>query len=140
MVKAHIAELTKPVVQKLELTAERVLLEIKRLAYADPQSYYKKNAKGQWVIKELDELTEDQSRAIRHVNIVAGKIVGYELYNKDPSLDKLGKNLKLFTELNETVHSFNMMGDVKVASKEGKKAATVKATLTFEVGEQPRVR
>lgn len=139
-IQAFIAKLKQPIEEKLELSAERVLHEIKCLAYAKPSDYYKQE-NGKMVLKGLFELTDAQQRAIRHVEVRNGKVVSYELYNKDPSLDKLGKNLKLFTELNETVHSFTMMGNV--TSKEKKKGAGAKVTVRefqFEVGEEPRAR
>lgn len=136
VIQEHIKKLRAKVEDKLELTAERVLYEIKCLAYCNPLDYYEKNKKGVMVLKDPFTLTDAQQRAIRNIEVVKGKVVSLELYNKDPSLDKLGKNLKLFTELNETVHSFTMMGQVTLKAEKGEKGKPVKVqSLTFNVGQ-----
>lgn len=95
--------------KQLEVTADRVLKELARIAFHDIGDYFKKNQYGRDVLKPLAELTVDQRAAISEYDPVSGAI---KLYSKDPSLDKLGKYLKLFTELHETQHTFTMMGDV----------------------------
>lgn len=141
-IQTLIAKLSKRVEEKLELTAERVLYEIKCLAYADPMSYYEQKG-GRMVLRDPFTFTDAQRRAIRSLDVKNGKLQSITLYNKDPSLDKLGKNLKLFTELNETVHSFTMMGGVTAKEKAKRKGQKQTATvtvreLTFEVGDAPR--
>lgn len=140
-VQAFIAKITKRVEEKLELSAERVLYELKCLGYAKLSDYYEKNSRGKMVLKDLFDLTDAQQRAIRSMDVKNGQLKSITLYNKDPSLDKLGRNLKLFTELNETVHSFNMMPAVKATEKKKGKAATVTVReLTFDIGEAPSAR
>lgn len=136
----YIRQITKRTEEKLELSAERVLYEIKCLAYADPMSYYEDRG-GKMVLKNPFELTDAQRRAIRSLDVKNGKLQSITLYNKDPALDKLGRNLKLFTELNETVHSFTVMPAVKATEKKktGKTTATLSVReLTFDIGEAPR--
>jgi len=94
------------------------------------------------VLKSPFDLTDAQQRAIRHMDVQNGKLVSIELYNKDPSLDKLGKNLKLFTELNETVHSFTMMGSVTAKEKKAGKGSgkiTIRE-MEFDIGEAVHVK
>ena len=49
----------------------------------------------------------------------------YRLANKDVSLDKLGKHLKLFTDMDPLVQSFTVMGQVLIDGK----------PLVFNVGQ-----
>lgn len=119
-VKAYLAESVVAVKDDLKVTAERVLGELARLAFHDVGSYYKV-VNGKEVLKSLDELTPDQRAAISEYCPKEKKI---KLYSKDPSLDKLGKHLKLFTELHEQQHTFTVMESV---TKDGVK-------LEFNVG------
>jgi len=107
---------------KLEVTAQRVIDELGRLAFHDIGQYYKRDAKGKLVQKELDELTIDQRAAVAEYD-PAKKIL--KLYSKDPSLDKLGKHFKLFSELNDQVHTFTVMPELKLGGK----------VIIFNVGE-----
>ena len=96
---------------RLEVSAKRVLDELAKIAFHDVGDYYKKNQHGKEILKNLDEMTPDQRAAIAEYDPSNGYI---KLYSKDPSLDKLGKYLKLFTELHETQHTFTLMGDVVI--------------------------
>lgn len=107
---------------KLGITAQRVIDELGRLAFHDVGSYYKRKSRNRMVMKELDELTTDQRAAIAEYD-PAKKIM--KLYSKDPSLDKLGKHFKLFSDLNDQVHTFTVMPELKLGGK----------TIIFNVGE-----
>lgn len=114
-IKSFIAKLNAPREIDLTVSAERVLKELARLAFHDPSSYYKRDAKGKLTLKDIDELTADERAAIAEYDHDK-KIL--KLYSKDPSLDKLGKHLKLFTELHEQQHTFTIMPTVKRGGKE----------------------
>lgn len=120
-IKAYIAKIGAPKEMDLTVTAERVLRELARLAFHDPGVYYKRDPKGKIMLRDLDELTEDQRAAIAEYNPETKTL---KLYSKDPSLDKLGKHLKLFTELHEQQHTFTIMPVVKRGGRE----------LVFNVG------
>lgn len=87
---------------KLELTAEKVLAEIMRLAFTDiGQAFTPEGA-----LKPLHEMPEDVRRAISAVEVdelvVDGAAIGrtkkIRFWDKRGSLELLGKHLKLFTE------------------------------------------
>jgi len=100
--------------EKQELTAERVLEELKRLALSDIRAYYKwSEKKKKYVLKALDELTLEQSAAIARYE--PGK--GYTLYNKDGALDKLAKYFKLYSEIDQTITNFVLMGQMTIGGK-----------------------
>lgn len=104
----------------LTITADRVLKELARLAFHDVGTFYKK-VRGKEVLKELSELTRDQRSAIIEYDPKAGTM---KLAAKDGPLEKLGKHLKLFTELHEQQHTFTIMPELKINGK----------TVIFNVG------
>lgn len=120
-VAAFLSLLMKQRNSDLTVTADRVLKELARLAFHDVGSYYK-IAGGKEVLKTLDELTEDQRHAIVEYDPKAGTM---KLAAKDGPLEKLGKHLKLFTELHEQQHTFTIMPELKLNGK----------TVIFNVGE-----
>lgn len=104
---------------KLEITAERVLGEIAKLAFANMQDYIQVDEKGYaWV--DLSKLTRAQAAAIQEVtsdsyvdtdcdNVDEDgepikrevKKVKIKLSDKGQNLERLGKHLKLFTDVHE---------------------------------------
>lgn len=121
-IAAYLAELTKKQEMDLTVTAERVLKELARIGFHDIGAYYRRDDDGILHLRELDELTADQRAAIAEYD-PEKKIL--RLYSKDPALDKLGKHLKLFTDLHEQQHSFTIMPELKLGGK----------TIIFNVGE-----
>lgn len=110
-VKLYLQELLAPKKMDLSVTAERVLNELARIAFHDVGSFYDDKGK----LKDLKDLTEDQRASVMEFDATAKKL---KLYDKMPALDKLGKHLKLFTELHEQVHTFTIMPTVKRGGKE----------------------
>lgn len=120
-VQKYLSELMKKSSEKLELTADAVLSEIKRLAFSDHISFYKwSEKKNKYVLKAPEELTSAQRAAVAEYK--PGEF--YKLYSKDAALDKLAKYFKLYSEIDATVTNFVLMPSVKYAGKE----------LVFEVG------
>lgn len=87
---------------KLEITAERVLQEIARLAFFDPSKLYDEHGRP----RPVHKLDEDTRRAIAGVEIdevgggdkplvVTRKV---KLADKGANLERLGRHLKLFTD------------------------------------------
>lgn len=121
-VQEYLKKLTAKQEAKLKVTAERVIDELGRLAFSDIGAYYKRDEAGNVILRELDELTVEQRAAVVEHD-VEKKIL--KLASKDPSLDKLGKHFKLFSELNDQVHTFTIMPELKLGGK----------TIIFNVGE-----
>jgi hypothetical protein len=114
-VAAYLKKLMDKHQAKQELSAERVLNELNSLAFANVLTYYKwSDQKKKFVPKPPDELTLEQQAAVR--TYTPG--VGYELYAKDNSLDKLGKYFKLYSETPALVQNFVVMPTVKINGKE----------------------
>lgn len=115
LVQEYIKPLLKELTEKTHLSAERVLEEIARVAFANLGDYYKLDAKGKkFVIKELDELTKAQQACISEY--APGKHI--KLHSKDSALDKLGKHFKLYTDIDATVNNLVIMPVVSLNGKE----------------------
>jgi hypothetical protein len=97
--------------KKVDLTADTVLEELRRLALSNIADYYKWSDKKQkYVLKPLSDLTREQTAAIAKYE--PGE--GYTLYNKDGALDKLAKYFKLYSEVDAVVTNFVMMPELKL--------------------------
>jgi phage terminase small subunit len=94
-VKSEIERLTNKHSEKTDITAERVLTELFRLASVDPRGAFDETG-GLLPIKDMPE---DVRRAISGINFDdMGNIKSIKFWDKNSSLDKLGKHLKLFTD------------------------------------------
>ena len=106
MVSARIAELQAKVTTKLEITAERILNELARIAFFDIRKLYHDDGR----LKEPIDLDEDTARAISAVDACATKITSddkirtserttkIKASDKKGALDLLAKHLGLFNE------------------------------------------
>lgn len=111
----YLKSLIQPVVEKQELSAQKVLDEIQKLAFASMPDYYKwSESKKKFVLKPLDELTPAQCAAIKSYK--PGEY--YELYDKGGALDKLAKYYKLYSEIDATVTNFVLMPTIKYGGKD----------------------
>lgn len=118
--------------KRTEITADRVLQELAKLAFVDPRNLFELDKRGNVKFKPSSELSDADAACIAGVtqNLTGTNI---KLHDKIAALEKLGKHLKLFTDVSEQKHSFTQMGRVIVGDpKSGKQAA-----LTFNVGDEP---
>lgn len=87
----------KVVLEKFELTTERTLREIARLAYSDPRKFY--NADG--TLKQIHELDDDTAATIASVELdeikAEGVVIGItrkvKQWDKNAALEKAMKHL-----------------------------------------------
>lgn len=105
-VQAEIAQKTAEIHQKLDISVERVNLELARLAYYDPRNFW--NADGS--AKPLTDLDEDSARALAGFDMaelftgsgekrdLAGYVKKFKLADKTKALELLGRHLKMFTD------------------------------------------
>jgi len=106
-VAAAIAEHDRALTAKLEITAERVLREMMRLAFSDHRKLY--NTDGS--LKPLHELDDDTAAALASVESVtrigrgaegASQLHKVKLGDKQPALVQLGRHFQLFGEKPKT--------------------------------------
>ena len=104
---AAIAEKTEKRLTKLEITADRVLNELAKLAFLDPRKLF--NPDGS--LKAVTELDDDSAAAISGMDIEKlyehfskggakniGTVTKVKLLDKGINLERLGRHLKLFTD------------------------------------------
>lgn len=80
----------------LSITKERVLEEISKMAFANVGDYYKIED-GVHILKDISELTREETAAIIEIN--SNGVI--KLADKGLNLERLGRNLKLFTDKQE---------------------------------------
>lgn len=110
VIQEAIQKQTKKINDKLEITAERVLLERARLAFHNNKDLFHQNG----TLKQLHELDDDVAAAIHGVKIGARTITDDEgneqietyirdvkTYDKDKSLTALEKYLGIYEKDNE---------------------------------------
>ncbi len=107
-VKKLLAQLTRKHADKLDLSAEKVLSELSRMAFSNLLDYGTVTDDGGFVI-DLSTLTREQAAAIHEITVdeyMDGRGEGartvkrtkFKLASKIDALALLGKYLKLFTE------------------------------------------
>lgn len=117
-VQDEIARIRSQKVIKLDISAEKVLRELARLAFLDPRKLFAEDGS----LKPINELDDDTAAAIagveyeklfEHFGKGQAKHVGtttkVKLINKTAALEMLGKYLKLFQEQNQTIINVNIL-------------------------------
>jgi phage terminase small subunit len=121
-VAAAIAEHDRALTAKLEITAERVLLETSRLAFSDHRKLYKADGS----LKPLHELDDDTAAALASVESVTrvgrGAEGGSQLHkvklgDKQAALVLLGRHLQLFGEKPKTDDTSGLAERIAAARK-----------------------
>jgi phage terminase small subunit len=116
-VAAAIAAKQQPRLEKLEITAERVLSEIAKLAFFDPRRLFRDDG----TLIAITQLDDDTAAAIAGLEVYVEKDDGepigetkkFKLADKGANLERLGRHLKLFTDRVEHKHS----GTLKVIAE-----------------------
>lgn len=86
--------------QRTEITADRVLKEISRLAFVDPRKFFHDDGSP----KAITELDDDSAAALAGMDVVnignsdvgVGQVMKYKLAEKNKSLDMLCRHLGLY--------------------------------------------
>jgi len=92
---------------KIEVTADRVLKELSRLAFLDIRKLYKKDG----ALKEIKDLDDDTAAAIGGLDVVISggeypsETKKIKIIDKKGSLELLGRHLKMFTDTVDHNHS-----------------------------------
>lgn len=81
----------------LEISAERVLLELARIAFFDVRRLYDDNGR----LKRMSELDDDTAAALASVETIGLLTQKVKTHTKHPALDALAKHLGLFKEDNK---------------------------------------
>jgi phage terminase small subunit len=99
-IAAAIAEMQQARSKRVEITQDRVLLEIARLAFFDPRKIF--DEQGQ--LLQITQFNDDSAAAIAGMDVIGVKSESGEVqyvkkikfWDKNSALEKLSKHLKLF--------------------------------------------
>jgi phage terminase small subunit len=99
-VAGRIAELRGPALEKAKVAVERTLLEIARIAYADPRKLFREDGTLK-AVHELDDETAAMVASMEREEIKVGeRVVGHtrriRLWDKNAALEKAMKHLGLY--------------------------------------------
>lgn len=84
--------------QRTQITAEKVLKEWARLAFADAREFCEWTADGKVTVKPSIELGPDQRACISEITNSPTQGLRIKFYDKTKALDALSRNLKLFND------------------------------------------
>lgn len=122
--------------ERTQISADRVLQELARVGFVDPRNIMNMDENGNVSFKSTEEMSTDDAACIKEISQTvtdAGGSTSIKLYDKLSALEKIGKHLKLFTDVTETRFDLTQMGRVMI--KDGDKTIA----LNFNVGKEPDV-
>lgn len=116
-IQAAIAKSLEKQEKRLEISADKTVLETARLAFSDLRKFFKEDGS----LIPIHELDDHAAAAISSVEVVVDKdgqtVHKIKLWDKNSALEKLGKHFKVFVERKEvtgpdggpieTVHSIH---------------------------------
>jgi phage terminase small subunit len=105
-IRARIDELRAPILEKIELTAERTLQEIGKIAFSNIREVFDENGR----LLPIHMMSEAATASISSIKVSTKAVPGSDpvevehiselrFWDKNSSLEKLGKHLKLFNEV-----------------------------------------
>ena len=106
-IKNAINEAMKKREQRTEITQDRILRELARIAFADPRSIAEWG-NGTMTLKDSSSLSDDDAVAVSEVSqtITDGKAsIKAKMYDKQRALELLGRHLGMFTDKVQLDHS-----------------------------------
>lgn len=123
----YIKSLQAPAVEKLEITAERVLNELAKIGFANIKQYIEQDFK----IKDFQKLSDDQTAVVSQIEVTEKELynmkgdnygnekqVKFKLHDKISALSYLGKHLGIFEKYEkqekEPEQQFYLIGDKKI--------------------------
>ena len=100
-IQAELAKALEKQEKRLEISADKTVLETARLAFSDLRKFFK----GDGSLIPIHELDDHAAAAISSVEVVVDKdgqtVHKIKLWDKNSALEKLGKHFKIFVERKE---------------------------------------
>ena len=103
--------------KRTEITQDRVLRELAKLAFSDLRAFTEWGEAQGILLKDSVELEDDEAACVAEVAQIAGKdgrSLRFKLHSKEKALELLGKHLGLFTDKLDIAGSLDIV--VKVPS------------------------
>ncbi len=101
LAKAHVAEAVEKAMaaraQRTEITADLVVAELAKIAFADPRDLMEWGPEGV-TLKESALLTADQAAGVAEVAEGSGRTVRLKKHDKVKALELLGRHIGMFKE------------------------------------------
>lgn len=120
-IAAAISKKTEKVMEKLDISRERIQLELCRMGLANMQDYMRVGPSGA-PVTDFSDLTRDQAAALQEITVeefTDGRSdkrkvrrVKFKLADKTNALLALGKDLGMFRERHEHNHTVTLVGDL----------------------------
>ena len=106
----HVSEAVREGIEarskRTQITADRVLREYARIAFADIRSFTSPGKPGETDLKSVAELSDDQAAAVAELTGPSGgKGLKVKLHDKKKALDALARHLGLFDKRREPTES-----------------------------------
>jgi len=102
-VRARVDFLSEKHLSHLHITKERILKELARIAFADPQNMFDENDK----LLSINDMPEDARKVIAGIEVVSGPkdsiITKLKICNKTTAIDQLMKHLGGYKEHQEQI-------------------------------------
>lgn len=131
LIQAEINELNEKRSKRLEVSADRVLEELAKIAFVDATTIFDVDEKGNFTFTgKLSDLSPEERACIAEVTqtkTVGGGSIKVKLHDKLSALEKIGKHLKLFTDVTESKFELTQMGKVMIGD----------TPLEFDIGQDP---
>lgn len=96
-VSTEIARRRTEIVAALELSTERTIKEVSRLAFSDPRKLVDENGK----LKQLHELDDDTAAAVASYEVDKDGVIKYKFWDKNSAIEKAAKVQGLYQKDNE---------------------------------------
>jgi len=124
-IMSRLDELRRPALKKAEVTAERVVKELARIAFGDKRELMEWGPNGV-VLKSSDGLSEDQAAMVAEVSETisqGGCSIKLKTYDKVKALELLGRYLGMFVEKREVTNRLELTRDQQAVLQEIEKRA-----------------
>lgn len=144
-VKAFVQELMDDRAMRTQITQDRVLQELARLAFVDPRAIMNVDENGNLVVTPTKELSPDDAACITEISQTItekGGSLKVKLSDKRGALQDIGRHLKLFTDVNENKHTFNQMPTIKANIETGEDGSEKlkSVSLDFDIGDDVKAQ
>lgn len=98
-IQERVAELQAERAERTEITQDRVLKEFACLGFSNIKRYVDKTAKGFMQFKDIDEISEEDARAIEAIKVNYDKnTIEFKLHSKTKTLEMIGRHLSMFSD------------------------------------------